>query len=203
MSIRNSIIVSFIMMCFSSGLNAQEERTITNKWYMPDHIRLQYAGHIGLISSGPAWTLLKNNFELAYSIGYVPEFAGGRDIYIAAFKGIYIPKLYFNIKKTIIKPLSAGAVFNYTFGERYSKYNGSKNYPKGYLWWNTSFRMGLLLESEIYVKIKQKHMKGLGFYIEASFWDLYILSLFDNHNSSYINLWDITTLGLGIKIYFR
>jgi len=45
-------------------------------------------------------------------------------------------------------------------------------------------------------------LKGLSVYFEASFWDLYMFSQFDNSNNSYLNLWNTTTFGLGAKVFF-
>ena len=204
MRIKYCILVTIIIMSFSANLYSQEPQADTiNKWYIPTHVRIQFAGNIGMFSAGPSWTFLKNNIELAYSIGYVPEFAARRDIYITAIKGIYTPKLDININETTtIKPLSVGAVFTYTFGDRYSKYQDTNRYPNGYYWWNISYRIGLLYVAEIYTKINQKHLKGLSVYFEASFWDLYMFSQFDNSNNSYLNLWDTTTFGLGTKVFF-
>lgn len=65
-----------------------------------------------------------------------------------------------------------------------------------------SYGIGLLYVAEIYTKINQKHLKGLSVYFEASFWDLYMFSKFDNSNNSYLNLWNTTTFGLGAKVFF-
>jgi len=101
-----------------------------------------------------------------------------------------------------IKPLSFGLAFSYTFGERFSKYQDHNKYPKGYYWWNTSIRFGLLYQAEVYYKINDKRIKGLSFYLEASFWDLDIYSFTGNSNYSHLSLWNITTLGIGTKIFF-
>lgn len=202
MRIKYSILVTVFIMSLSANLYSQAIKTDTiNKWYIPTHIRLQFAGNIGMFSAGPSWTLLKNNVELVYSIGYVPEFAARRDIYITAIKGIYTPKLDI-IKEITIKPLSVGVVVSYTFGDRYSKYQDTNKYSKEYYWWNTSYRVGLLYEAEFYIKTNKKLIKGLSIYFEANLWDLYLVSQFYTSNTSYFNLWDITTFGLGGKVFF-
>lgn len=203
MRINYCILISVLIVSLSTDLYSLDIKTDTmNKRYIPTHIRLQFAGNIGMFSSGPSWSLLKNNVELAHSIGYVPEFAAKRHIYITAIKCIYTSKLDINIKGATIKPLSVGAVFAYTFGDRYSKYQDTNRYPKGYYWWNTSYRVGLLYEAEIYIKTNQKFINGLSIYFEADFWDLYLFSQFDNSNNSYLNLWDTTTFGIGTKVFF-
>jgi len=203
MRIKTCILVPVFIMSLSADLYSQETKADTiHKWYVPTHIRFQFAGNIGMFSVGPSWTLLKKNLELAPSIGYVPELDAGGDIYVTAFKVIYTPKLDVNIKKSIFKPFSVGAVFTYTFGDRYNKYHDTDRYPDGYYWWNTSYRFGFLYQAEIYTKINRKHISGLSIYFEASLWDLYMFSQFPNSNRSYLNLWDTTTFGLGTKVFF-
>ncbi len=193
------IIITFLLMFISTNLFSQQDTT--NKWYIPKSIRFQFAGNIGKFSVGPSWTFFKNKLELTSSIGYVPEYSGGKNIYISAAKAIYTPKLDINIKNFKIKPISVGVVYAHTFGESYWKYQTSETYPDGYYWWNVSNRFGLIYDIEVFLKIKKKHLKGLSIYFETCFWDLYLFSKFDNSNSKYFKIFETTTFGLGLKVY--
>ncbi|MCH8318295.1 MAG: hypothetical protein IIA88_07330 [Bacteroidetes bacterium] len=198
-----NILIAVLLMLLTTNLNAQDLETDSlKKLYIPSNVRLQYAGNIGMFSFGPSWSFFKNRVDFEYSIGFVPKFNAKQPIYITAIKGIYTPKLDFKIKKVIIKPLSVGLVFSYTFGKRFSKYQDTNKYPKGYYWWNTSYRFGLLYQAEVYTNINHKQIKGLSFYLEVSIWDLDIYSYTGNSNYSHLSLWDITTLGIGTKIFF-
>ncbi len=198
-----SVLVVFIL--FSTSLFSQEIKKDTiNKWYKPTHCRLQYAGNIGMLSAGPSWSLFKKNLELTYSIGYSPEFATGSNIFTTSFKCYYTPKLNINIKdKVIIKPISIGSVVSHTFGEEYSRYQNTDMYPVDYYWWKTPYMNALVYEAQIHSKINGKNIKGVSLYFEVSLWDLYLFSLYDNSNITYLNLWDISTFGIGTKIYFQ
>ena len=198
------LLVAVLLMLLTANLNAQDLETDSlRKPYVPTNVRLQYGGNIGMLSFGPSWSFLKNRVDLEYSIGFVPKFDAKQPIYITAIKFIYTPpKLDFKILKAIIKPLSVGLAFSYTFGNRFNKYQDHNKYPKGYYWWNTSIRFGLLYQAEVYFKINDKKIKGLSFYLEASFWDLDIYSYSANSNYSHLSLLNITTLGVGTKIFF-
>lgn len=201
---KHAILVAIFVLSLSTDLHSQVLKTDTvNKWYLPTHISFQFAGNIGMFSLGLSWSLLKSNIELAYSIGYVPKSDAGTDIYIMAMKGNYIPELDINIRKITIKPLLVGTVLTYTFGDRYNKFQNNSNSFNEYYSWLGDYRLGLTYGAEVYTLFSKKNIKKLSVYFEASFWDLYIYSLIWNYNYSYLNLWDISTFGLGIKMFFR
>ncbi|MFH0866778.1 MAG: hypothetical protein V1904_11325 [Bacteroidota bacterium] len=200
---RFNIPVSLLCIFLASSLYAQGAKTDTNKWYIPQLIRLQFAGNIGMFSAGSSWIFVRDVIELTPSFGYAPAFITGRDIYIASLKSIFEPKLNISItKKFTFKPFAIGAVFSYTFRDKLNEGQATENYPGVYYWKKIHFRMGLLYQAELYAKLNCKHFSGVGIYLEASWWDVYLVSKFDHGNSSYLNLWDITTFGLGTKIYF-
>jgi len=193
----------YLLIVLTTNVDAQDLETDSlKKRYIPSNIRLQYAGNIGMFSIGPSWSFFKKRIDFEYSMGFVPKFDAEQTIYITAIKGIYIPKLDFRVRKVIIKPLSVGLTFSYTFGNRFNKYQDTDQYPKGYYWWGTSRRYALLYRADIYAKINEKKIKGLSFYLEASIWDLGFYNYAHSSNYSQLSLWDVTTLGIGTKIYF-
>jgi hypothetical protein len=196
------ILTILILLLSVNVLSQNANKVRTVKWYIPTSLQIQYAGNIGMISAGPSWTIFNNNAALVFSMGYVPGRLASSDIYIAALKAIYTPPLVINIKMIKLKPLALGAVCSYTFGDKFSKYQNTKLYSSDYYWWNTSYRFGFLYIAELYTPINKKYLRGVSIYFEASFWDLYLFSQFDHSNSSYLNLWDISSFGLGSKWFF-
>jgi len=172
------------------------------KRFLPSHFRVQYAGNIGMISGGPAWSLFQNRLEIATSIGFVPESSFQSAIYITSLKGIYTPGFDIRFKRLIIKPIAIGLAFSHHMGRNYNRYQNTDLFPKNYYWWKVPYRFALLYQSEIYIKINKKYIEGFSFFFEASIWDLNLYSYIVNQNSSYLNIWDITTFGLGSKFYF-
>lgn len=182
-------------------LLAVETQVDTGKWYTPNHLRVQYAGNIGAISAGPSWLTAKDKLELSISMGYVPPMEEGKTIYIAALKGIYKPQVEVKVRNLAIRPLALGLVSSYTFGDQYNKYWNNNRYPKGYYPWNPGWRTAILYEAEIYTAFDKGIFKGLSFFSEVTFWDLYVVSKFGNHNYSRLSFRDIMTLGVGFKSF--
>jgi hypothetical protein len=197
-------MITIYFTFLSLSLCAQENKSDTiHKWYRPTHIQLQFAGNIGMFSGGASWSLLKENIEIICSMGFVPELAVEKKIYITSIKTIYTPPLSIRFNKNMLfKPLGIGFIASYTLGERYYKYEETNKYEEGYYWWKVPFRSALLYNLEFYNKTNLKHVKGFSFYFETSFWDMYLFSVFGNSNTSELNLWEATTFGLGGKLFF-
>jgi len=181
-------------------LHAQVSSSDANKWYVPSHVRLQFAGNIGMLSAGPAWSLFRERWVFSHTFGYVPGFSSGKGIFITATKVIFTPRLDLNMGEITFKPLSLGFITSYTFGDSYNKYRDRQTYPSDYYWWDPSLRTGLLYETGIYAKLDRKYLKGLGLFLEITFWDLYLVTKFSNTNKSYLNMRDIATFGIGTKL---
>ena len=57
MKIRNIFIVSILVLFFNNSY-AQETISVKEKsWYVPDYVKTQFAGNIGLISVGAGYQL--------------------------------------------------------------------------------------------------------------------------------------------------
>lgn len=192
-----------ILIFISIGLPllAAESESDTCKWYSPSHLRFQFAGNIGAISAGPSWISAQDKLELTVSLGYVPPAETGKTIHIAALKGVYKPKVEIKIRNLAIRPLALGMVTSYTFGDQYNKYQNRNHYPKGYYPWNPGWRTALLYEAEIFAPFEKGIFKGISFFSELTFWDLYVVSKFGNYNYSALSFRDIMTLGVGIKSF--
>lgn len=201
--IATSIKIFIMLSAVSTSIYAQKPNCDSNKCFVPKKINIQFAGNIGMLSIGPSWSFANGIIEMTPSFGYAPAKTNGRDIYITTVKFNYSPKLIFHLtKNTLLKPLAIGAVFSYTFKDKINKGQETENYPDVYYWKNIKYRMGLFYQLEFFAKINNKRIDGIGFYLEASWWDVYLVSKFDHNNNSYLSLWDITTLGLGTKICF-
>ncbi len=193
----------FFLLIFLNFSSYTQQTEKIKKWYKPNHVRVQFAGNIGMFSLASGWSFFNNNLELSLSLGYVPKFVTYKYIYITSFKAIYkYQKLDFHIKNIHFKPLAFGLATNNTIGKDYNKYQNSKLYSNNYYWWNISHRFALLYEAEVYIKLNTKYLNGLSIYFETSLWDLYLISYYANKNRSYLSLWDIVTFAIGTKLFF-
>ena len=199
-------VLILIVIFLNIQLFAQDTLVSTEKkWYVPRILRVQYAGELGMLSVGPTWLFSKDRLELSYSLGYVPKFAGGENIFVTALKFEYTPTPIFDInigERIEIRPLSVGIFISHTFGETYNKYRDSKQYPKGYYWWNTVYRIGITYKAELNYSIQSKWIEKIGVYYEVGTLDLYLMSRWDNGNNQVVNLYNTLFMSLGTKIYF-
>ncbi|WP_397446046.1 hypothetical protein [Polaribacter sp. R77954] len=67
-------IAIVIFLCFFSATTfAQETTTKKKSWYVPDYASLQFAGNIGLLSTGVGYEIFDNIWFAELLYGYIPE----------------------------------------------------------------------------------------------------------------------------------
>lgn len=65
------------------------ESRAADTWYMPEQLKLQFAGNIGLFSIGVGKIFMKNHLQTDLFYGHVPASIGGRDLNTIALKNSY------------------------------------------------------------------------------------------------------------------
>lgn len=174
------------------------------KFLIPETAMVQRAGSIGYNSFGAGYNLFrKNTGSLDLTWGYVPKSKGGRqDIFAAKFA--YRP---FNIKikdLVVINPINPGVFVSYHPGGKFHTTFNKKQYPKGYYWWSSAFRIHVSLSTEIKINMPQSMsstgIEQVSIYTELNTNELYAVSWFKNRN--YLPFQDILKLGIGVKAYF-
>ena len=170
------------------------------KWYIPDHIKLQFAGNIGFMSGGPGYLSRNKTLETDILFGFLPEKFGGDALISLTAKTTYSPWRV-PLKNTYyVVPFSLGFYLNYTFGPQFDS-KWPTYYPKGYYWWATSFRPGAYVGGKIGKEVKyRKKIKGLELYYELGTYDLLLISYVQN--TKYLKPADILSLSLGLKMAF-
>ncbi len=176
----------------------------TLPWYVPHHVKLQFAGSIGFISPGIGYTFFKDRTEIELFGGYVPKSIGGATIRSMSLKlnGKIIKLKPWD--QITVYPLDLGVVLNYTFGKQYY-FLLPYRYPGGYYFWSSALRIrpaiGGSLEKEL-IRNSFLGIKSIGCYYELSTAGLYLVTLF--HNPTYVDIFpDVISLGLGIKLSFK
>lgn len=172
----------------------------SRKWFVPDHIKLQFAGNIGFMSGGPGYISRNKTLETDILFGFLPEKFGGDALISLTAKTTYSP-WRIPLKNTYyIVPFSLGFYLNYTFGPQFDS-KWPTYYPKGYYWWATSFRPGAYVGGKIGKAIKSRRkIKGFELYYEVGTYDLLLISYVQN--TGYLKPADILSLSLGLKIGF-
>jgi hypothetical protein len=195
--------ILLILLCLSITVRAQDSSSSSfAKKLIPTGVQGQFAGNIGMVSFGPNWNLYKKKLHLEYSFGVVPENEFIKPIYSSALKLRFTPWKINIDDKTHLYPVSLGIGINYTFGERYSKYNNISQYERGYYWWTTAKRFGCFYQIEISRSFDTEFIKEAGLYFESSIWDLDLYKYSANENYKELSFMELLTLGAGFRIYF-
>jgi len=165
----------------------------------PQHIKVQFAGGIGLFSVGAGWSNKRQWFEGDIFYDYVPKSIGGVAIHSFTGKATFYPLPSFGKKKIQLRLLSAGLLINYTLGKQYFGFTPA-NYPYDYYGFPTSLHSGAFLGGEISRKLGRKGIRKAGLYYEVISFDKELISYLNNRNALTIS--DIINLGIGLKLEF-
>ncbi len=198
----NKLYTVLILMLISALGFGQSVHSDTSKaWYVPTHATLQYAGGFGFLSVGPGYDLLNDHLAVDVMFGYLPESIGGITIYSLNTKTTFKPWTL-NItesERVNFNPIFIGLTTMYAFGNQYTKFKKSGNYPQGYYWW-TSTRFGLAFgQNYFFLLDAQALIHTLEVYWSVSADDLGMYSFFENH---VVKRSHIYTMDFGLKAYF-
>lgn len=166
---------------------------------IPNLTMLQYAGDIGMISTGFGWDYGKHNQWETYAIfGFVPKNHTNDAMWTFTLKEIYTPwslKLYKNLH---VCPVFVTLMVNTTMSSEFWT-REPERYPQGYYGFSSRIRFHIGFGQKIKLTNLQKHWrvcKDLSLYYEISSCDLYIRQKFLCHS---IPLKDIICLGVGVQ----
>lgn len=179
--------------------NLQANDTLRNK-FLPDHVKVQFAGGIGFASVAGGYETKNEKFEADVFYGYVPKKIGGVTIHSLSGKLTAYPLPNFKIKNWNVKPLSVGVLLNYSFGKQYFLFD-PEPYPFNYYRFPTALHSGFFVGGAIGNNGRKiSSLKKLSLYYELVTYDVLLSSYFTNTKS--LSLSDVFSLGLGIKTKF-
>lgn len=185
--------------------NSKRERAIARyqrNWngLIPRQAKLQFAGSMGMFSSGPGWYYGKRNqWETDFYIGFIPKINGSKGHLTTTLKQTYTP---FHIRlndRLGLEPLTSGIYISKIFGEYFWSRLPEK-YPKGYYFWAVNTRFHVFVGQSISFKASEKMIgKEMAFFYEFNTNDLYLISAVQNKT---IGLKDIVSLSFGLRYRF-
>lgn len=165
----------------------------------PNQFTVQYAGSIGLLSTGFGWYYGRHdNFETDILVGFLPRYNSEEAKMTLTLKQRFVPWHTRLGRDWTLCPLTTGIFVNTIFGEDFWA-NEPSRYPNRYYGFSTKIRLNVFLGQSFRYNIpgnKRRHAKALAFYYELSSCDLYIVSAFTNRE---IQFKDILSLALGLK----
>jgi len=188
------------MIAFVSYSQEAQTEEKTRKWYMPDHMKLQFAGNVGFLSGGPGYISRNKTLETDLLFGFLPQKYGGDALVSITLKTTYSP-WRIPLKNTYyIDPFSMGVWLSYTFGPQFDT-SWPSYYPAGYYWWATAMRPGIYFGGKAGKQITvNKKKRGLEAYYELGTYDLKMITYVQNIGT--VKLSDIFSLALGVKLAF-
>lgn len=201
-TIKLSLMLSLCIIGFSQDVKCQSgsgSDSVKYKKFLPDYVKMQFAGGIGFLSLGVGYTFFNQKLDISYFYGYVPEFVTTDDLHSVSLQ--FTVKLFrFNVNPNIeVLPLNLGGFIHHTFGSEYWIKLPS-HYPEKYYWWSPGRNAGIFIGGEIKTKIlaNRTPASGTAFYARVGTRGLYLSSKIGN---SSIRLTDIIELGIGLAIY--
>ena len=196
------IVILLITAITGFETAAQDSHTSNTdrKWFYPDHMVVQFAGNIGMLSVGPGYSYLKDKVRTDILYGFVPGFEETTSIHILTAKTSYHP---FNITlfdDYAFQPLRIGTGVSYSVGQQFYT-TLPKKYPDAYYWWASSLRLTPFIGASVSRKAGSDAalVKRVELYTELGTTDLDIVNKIGNKSLSY---WDIINIAFGSKLVF-
>lgn len=194
------LLILFLSANFAAIAQDYQTGLKSRKWYIPDHLKLHFAGNIGFLSGGPGYVSNNKSLETDLLFGFLPKKFGGDALVTISAKTTYSPWKISLKNGYYIRPFSIGAYLSYTFGPQFDT-KWPSYYPTGYYWWATSFRPGAFFGGKVGRNLVIKNqVKQFEFYYEVGSYDLLMISYVQNRE--YLKLSDISNLSFGVKMAF-
>ncbi|MCF0059276.1 hypothetical protein [Dyadobacter sp. CY356] len=195
------VLLPLLLLVNLAALAQNDKPGLRNrKWFIPDHLKLHFAGNIGFLSGGPGYVSRNKTLETDLLFGFLPKKFGGDALITISAKTTYSPWKIHLKNDYYIRPFSIGAYLSYTFGPQFDT-KWPSYYPAGYYWWATSFRPGAYVGGKVGRDlIINNRRKQFEFYYELGSYDLLMISYVQNLD--YLKLSDIVNLSFGVKMAF-
>jgi len=163
MKIKYIFLLPLVLFFFTQS-QAQESNLEKDKsWYVPDYVKVQFAGNIGVFSVGAGYQLFNDVLYSELLYGYVPGSVSKSDaIHLVTIKNTF-PIYRKEIGKNLTITPIAGITASYEIGTNSFTTLPSK-YPKGYYVPN-AFHFTLFGGAMVHKDfVDSKLIKGMDFY---------------------------------------
>jgi hypothetical protein len=199
---KNLFIVSIIVLLFTNSF-AQEVTLIEDKgkdkaWYIPDYVKTQFAGNIGLFSVGAGYEVFNNVLYSELLYGYVPESVSkAKKIHLITIKNTFpIFTKEFDNNYTV-SPI-AGFSASYDVGTN-TFTTLPNNFPRDYYITN-AIHFTLFVGAKVHKNfVNSKVFKGVDLYAELGTVETYLWYAI---TSKEVTFSDAFSTAIGINLYF-
>lgn len=167
----------------------------------PTHVKIQYAGSIGIVSVGWGWDYgRRGEWETDLMFGAVPTYRSNGPKVTCTLRECYVPWSIALSGRWALEPLSCGIYCSTIISEKFWV-KEPERYPKGYYTFPTRLRSYFFVGQRISCRVndrrRDKILHGISFYYELSTCDFYMVSAVQNRS---LSLGDILSLSFGIKL---
>lgn len=192
------IAVTILLSVLVLSASAQDSLFVNRKWYVPNHVKAQFAGSIGLVSAGAGYTIFNDKTDLDFYVGYVPQKFSNDNVFTVNLKLTHPLWRIEPDPNWKIAVITTGIYLSYTFGKEFST-DLPEWYPNGYYWWKEALRPNIFIGGNAQRRIRNnKNLSAVGLYYEIGTNDLKLVSYVQN--TGYLSIWDILHAGVGIKL---
>lgn len=170
------------------------------KRVVPTHLKLQYAGDMGMFAVGCGWDYgRKEQWETDFMVGVLPKKYADKTHLTCTVKQNYTPfSLQIN-RSMSFQPLKCGLYMTMIYGEKYWVREPSKYPMKHYYGFTTRIRFNIYVGESITFNLSSAgRVRDLSLYYELSANDLNIVSKCTN---SWIKLKDIIFFSSGVRLH--
>jgi hypothetical protein len=203
MSIKNISII-LLTFLFFTNITAQDSTYVKGKtkakekaWYIPDYVKMQFAGNLGLLSVGAGYEVINNVLYSELLYGFVPKsISNAESIHLISIKNTF-PIFTKQIGDFTLSPI-AGFTTSVETGNN-SFLTLPDKYPKGY-YFPSAIHFTLFVGAQVHKEFKnQKIFKGADLYLEVGTVETY---LFFALSTKEVTFNDVFSSAIGINFYF-
>ena len=201
--------MSFAALCASAGNPATEraarrldmrvhEGYVGLERLIPTHVKLQYAGGMGVVSFGAGWDYgRKCRWETDVMIGFLPRAYADRFHTTLTLRQNYIPWSIRCCERFAVEPFTTGLYLNFISGEDYWVREADKYPGDSYYGFTSRLRAHLYVGQRFTYYLKNDGLlRNITLYYELSANDLDIIAKCGNKS---LDLSEIVYFSLGIK----
>lgn len=163
----------------------------------PTHVKMQYAGGMGVLSTGFGWDYGKRcQWETDLFFGYLPKKYAEKFRFTFTLKQNYIPWSMSFDEHWNLEPFYCGLYFTTIAGEEFwSKEPG--RYPNGYYNISTKIRPSIFIGQRMGFKTDCHLLKNIQVWYEVGTNELYLISKVTNKS---LTMKDILRFSFGFKL---
>jgi hypothetical protein len=183
------LLAALLILATTPSLSAERS-------WKADHIKVQFAGNIGLLAIGVGKQVLQNRLHSDILYGHVPHSLAGRDLHILAFKNSYHFTRSTRTRLPLINSSYIGATIFYTHkvdvNTLTDEFNGVSSLPP-----NTLHIMPYLG-----ISLNDPAQQTSSLFLELGVLDTYFEDYLNNRVSERYSLLEFSNLAIGIRRQF-